>query len=224
MAHGHVPEAAAGDIPYRQLGGSVPPILQVDTKMGQSSLVVQTAKEQLQEQVCRGALASYPALPQEVSQAAETVGASQGGVFPEDRPLEIAAARPAGETRQEKYGQLQLSERSNVDQVPLPFVNGQADTWEKTGEKRVAIAQPFASLEKRQCTMQVIFGPGSKRMRISVIFRGIGKRISPVEKDAYHKNVDVFFQENAWADQKFCMEWAQRSYRKSLMRGRRHLP
>ena len=72
--------------------------------------------------------------------------------------------------------------------------------------------------------MQVIFGPGSMLMRISVIFRGTGKRISPVEKDAYHKNVDVFFQENAWADQKFCMEWAQRSYRKSLMRGRSHLP
>ena len=72
--------------------------------------------------------------------------------------------------------------------------------------------------------MQVIFGPGSRLMRISVIFRGTGKRISPVEKAAYHKNVDVFFQENALADQKFCMEWAQRSYRKSLMRGRSHLP
>ena len=58
----------------------------------------------------------------------------------------------------------------------------------------------------------------------SAIFRGTGKRISPVEKAAYHKNVDVFFQENAWADQKFCMEWAQRSYRKNLMRGRSHLP
>ena len=61
-------------------------------------------------------------------------------------------------------------------------------------------------------------------MRISVIFRGTGKRISPVEEAAYHKNVDVFFQENAWADQKFCMEWAQRPNRKNLMRGRGHLP
>ena len=82
MAHGHVPEAAAGDVPYRQPGNSVPPILQVDAKMGQNSLVVQTAQEKLQEQVCRGALASYPALPQEVSQAAETAGASQGGRLP----------------------------------------------------------------------------------------------------------------------------------------------
>ncbi|CAB1121435.1 unnamed protein product [Ectocarpus sp. CCAP 1310/34] len=72
--------------------------------------------------------------------------------------------------------------------------------------------------------MQVIFGPGEKNMRISVIFRGQGKRISPVEKAAYHKDVDVFFQENAWADQKFCMEWAKRSYREGLIRGRGELP
>ena len=103
----------------------------------------------------------------------------RGAVFTEDRPLEMAVARPAEETRLEKY------------------------------------RDPF---------MQVIFGPGSRLMRISVIFRDTGKRISPVEKAAYHKNVDVFFQENAWADQKFCMEWAQRSYRKRLMRGRSHYP
>ncbi|CAB1116905.1 unnamed protein product [Ectocarpus sp. CCAP 1310/34] len=67
-------------------------------------------------------------------------------------------------------------------------------------------------------------GPGEKTLRISVIFRGTGKRISPVEKAAYHKDVDVFFQENAWADQKFCTEWAKRSYREGLMRGRGELP
>ena len=128
------------------------------------------------------------------------------------------------ETRLPKYGQFQLWERINVDQVPLPFVNGQIQTWEPTGSLRVAIAQPFAGLEKRQCTMQVTFGPGGKVFRIAVIFRGKGKRISAVEKAAYHKDVDVFFQENAWADQNFCMEWAKRSYRKSLMRGRGELP
>ncbi|CAB1096862.1 unnamed protein product [Ectocarpus sp. CCAP 1310/34] len=111
-----------------------------------------------------------------------------------------------GESRNPKYGQFQLWERLNVDQVPLPFVNGLINTWEKTGALRVAISQHFAGLEKRKCTMQVIFGPGEKTMRISVIFRGQGKRISRVEKAAYHKDVGVFFQENAWADQTFCME------------------
>ncbi|CAB1096180.1 unnamed protein product [Ectocarpus sp. CCAP 1310/34] len=93
-------------------------------------------------------------------------------------------------------------------------------TWDKRGALRVAISQPFPGLEKRQCTMQDIFGPGEKTMQISVIFRGTGKRISPVEKAAYHEDVDVFFQVNAWANQKFCMEWAKRSYREGLMRGR----
>ena len=68
--------------PTDNRAAAVSPILQVDAKMGQSSLVVQMAQEQLQEQVCRGALTSYPALPQKVSQAAETAGASQGGRLP----------------------------------------------------------------------------------------------------------------------------------------------
>ncbi|CAB1103214.1 unnamed protein product [Ectocarpus sp. CCAP 1310/34] len=107
--------------------------------------------------------------------------------------------------------------------LPLAFVNGLLNTWEERGAKRVAISQPFPGLEKRQCTMQVIFGPGEKTLLISVIFRGTGKRISLVQKAAYHKDVDVFFQENAWADQKFCMEWAKRSYREGLMHGRGEL-
>ncbi|CAB1106446.1 unnamed protein product [Ectocarpus sp. CCAP 1310/34] len=114
------------------------------------------------------------------------------------------------ESRVPKYGQFQLWERWNMDRVSLAFVNGLLDTWEERGAKRVAISQPFPGLEKRQCTMQVIFGTG--------------KRISPVEKAAYHKDVDVFFQENTWADQKFCMEWAKRSYREGLMRGRGEPP
>ncbi|CAB1104161.1 unnamed protein product [Ectocarpus sp. CCAP 1310/34] len=123
------------------------------------------------------------------------------------------------ESRVPKNGQFQLWERWNVDQVPLAFVNGLLDTWEERGANDVAISQPFPGLEKRQFTVQVILGPGEKTLRISVIFRGTGKRISPVEKAAYHKDVDLFFEENAWTDQKFCMEWAKRSYRESLMRG-----
>ncbi|CAB1119997.1 unnamed protein product [Ectocarpus sp. CCAP 1310/34] len=142
--------------------------------------------------------------------------------FVEDRLPNVSAITTVAERESNvpKYGQFQLWERWNVDQVPLAFVNGLLVTWEERGAKRVAISQPFSGLEKRPCTMQVIFGPGETTLRISVIFRGTGKRISPVEKAAYHKDVDVFFQENAWGDQKFCMEWAKRSYRQGLMRGR----
>ncbi|CAB1103677.1 unnamed protein product [Ectocarpus sp. CCAP 1310/34] len=143
---------------------------------------------------------------------------------PDESDVSAVTTVAERESRVPKYGQFQLWERWNVDQVSLAFVNGLLETWDKRGALRVAISQPFAGLEKRQCTMQVTFGPGEKTMRILVIFRGTGKRISPVEKAAYHEDVDVFFQDNAWADQKFCMERAKRSYREGLMRGRGELP
>ena len=40
-------------------------------------------------------------------------------------------------------------------------------------------------------------------MRIAIIFRETGKRISQDKKRAYHKYVDVYWQANAWADINF---------------------
>ena len=91
-----------------------------------------------------------------------------------------------------KYGRFQLNERFNHDQVPLPFVSGQSETWVPKGSKRVSIAQPFSGLEKRQCTIQPTIGPGGKLMRCAIIFRGTGKRISKVEKKVYDTRVDPF--------------------------------
>ena len=59
---------------------------------------------------------------------------------------------------------------------------------------------------------------------MAIIFRGTGKRISKVEKKAYDSRVDVFFQKNAWADSGFCMAWAEKCFRKSLMQGRGRVP
>ncbi|CAB1107559.1 unnamed protein product [Ectocarpus sp. CCAP 1310/34] len=75
-------------------------------------------------------------------------------------------------------------------------------------ESDVSAITTVAERESRvpkQCTMQVIFGPGEKTLRISVILRGTRNRISPVEKAANHKDVD-------------------KSYRAGLMRGRGELP
>ena len=38
-----------------------------------------------------------------------------------------------------KYGKYLPHQRFNVDQVPLPFVNGMNETYEEVGAKRVAI-------------------------------------------------------------------------------------
>ena len=41
-------------------------------------------------------------------------------------------------------------------------------------------------------------------MRCAIIFRGKG-HVSKVEKQAYDKRVDVYFQSHAWADSDFCL-------------------
>lgn len=115
-----------------------------------------------------------------------------------------------------KWGRFLPKERKNTDQVPMGFVNGHSDTWDQTGALRVQVGQPFPGLEKRQCTVQPTFGPSGEAMRCAIIFRGKG-RVSKVERAAYDERVDVFFQPNAWADDNFCLEWAKRCFRPSVM-------
>ena len=64
-----------------------------------------------------------------------------------------------------------------------------------------------SGLEKRQCTLQVCTLADGKEPRITVIFRGKGKRVRPDEKAAWHPDVDVLWQENAWADKTVSVNW-----------------
>ena len=57
-----------------------------------------------------------------------------------------------------KYGKYLPHQRFNVDQVPLPFINGMDETYEEVGAKRVAVNQNGPALSKRQETGQVCFG------------------------------------------------------------------
>ena len=52
-------------------------------------------------------------------------------------------------------------------------------------------------------------------MRCAIIFRGKG-HVSKIEKQAYDKRVDVYFQSHAWADSDFCMQWARRTFQEGL--------
>eukprot|EP00794_Sanderia_malayensis_P011559 gene11559-12751_t len=52
-------------------------------------------------------------------------------------------------------------------------------------------------LDKWQCTLQICFAAEGPPVKIVIIFRGTAKRISQVEIQAYHKNVDVYWQTNA---------------------------
>ena len=107
----------------------------------------------------------------------------------------------------QKWGRFLPKQRFNVDQCPLPFVITTKRTYElvQKGDRfyKVWISQPGSGLEKRQCTLQVCFHPTGKQPKLAIIFRGKGKRITKEEKEAWHKEVDVYFQENAWADTDF---------------------
>ena len=214
VGHGYVPEAAAKYLPRQSKGGSFPPVLQMGAAVGQPPQPVEATQEQPQEQICRGASAADPAIPEKFRKLMQEPARRKGHVV-SDAEAGVRAVR----SRDPKYGRFQLNERFKSDQVPLPFVNGQSETWAPKRSKRVSIAQPFSGLEKRQCTIQPTIGPGEKLMQCAIIFRGTGKRISKVEKKAYDPRVDVFFQKNAWADSDFCMAWAKRCFRKSLMQG-----
>lgn len=108
-------------------------------------------------------------------------------------------------------------------QVPLPFVISKKTTYEvgnKGQKEKVWVAQPSQGLEKRQCTLQICFSPEENHVKIEIIFRGTGKRISPAEKKAYHKDVDIYFQKNAWADTDFSCEWIKKTLEPGVKSGK----
>jgi hypothetical protein len=77
------------------------------------------------------------------------------------------------------------------------------------GAKEVWISQAGeGAWEKRMCTLQVCFSPDPKgpQPRAGLIFRGQGLRISAYEKAAWHPDVDVSFNEKAWANDAWCLE------------------
>ena len=49
-----------------------------------------------------------------------------------------------------------------------------------------------------------------------MIFRGTGKRITAVEKAAWHKGVEVYWQACVETDSAFCNSWAGNTYRKGV--------
>ena len=122
----------------------------------------------------------------------------------------------------QKWGRFTPRQRLNVDQSPLPFAVTTKRTYEYIGEgeeqrnHKVWISQPGSGLDKRQCTLQVCFRPTGGQPKIGIIFRGTGKRISADEKEAYHPDVDIYFQENAWADTNVSVEWVKRTLTESV--------
>lgn len=91
-------------------------------------------------------------------------------------------------------------------------------TYEAKGAARVWLAGTKADSGKRFCTLQIIAracnglpsgGPRCGQPKLGIIFRGLGLRISDVERQGWHPDVDVRFQPKAWADSAYCEEHAR---------------
>jgi len=117
----------------------------------------------------------------------------------------------------EKWGRHQPKQHLNVEQNALPFVVGTTRTYDHVDkdvdlhDHKVWISQPGSGLDRCQCALQICFRPTEEQPRLGVISCGTGKRISQDEKEAYHPDVDVYYQENAWADTKLSVEWVQKT-------------
>ena len=86
-------------------------------------------------------------------------------------------------------------------------------------QKKVLISQPGEGLDKRQCSLQIRFSREGKQPQLGIMFCGAGKCISEDERSSWHKDVHVFFQENAWVDTKVAVDWVK----KTLKPAKEHL-
>ena len=112
----------------------------------------------------------------------------------------------------QKWGCYQPAQRLNVDKSPLSHLLQGKKIYEyiPKGEgstHNTRISRPCLGLEKRQCTLQVIFRPEGEQPKLTIIFRGQGKCFSENEKSEWQKDINVYFQLNAWLDQNAYKNW-----------------
>ena len=107
-----------------------------------------------------------------------------------------------GDDYNDKCGRFTPEQRFNVDQSPCPFALNMKRTYHTTEkgvdqhQEKVWISQPGSGLDKR--SLQICVRPKGVQPRLGIMFRGKGMRISDAERN---------FQENAWADTKFSLQW-----------------
>mmetsp|Transcript_14392 Transcript_14392/g.16750 ORF Transcript_14392/g.16750 Transcript_14392/m.16750 type:complete len:112 (-) Transcript_14392:56-391(-) len=101
----------------------------------------------------------------------------------------------------EEDGAFPPSRRYNMDQSPLPFVNGQDVTFTMGDDDDVNIKCPKESLRKRQFTMHLVFNAAEGDDRdgwCDLVCKGTGQRIKDAEKELWDEDVDVFWQSKAF--------------------------
>ena len=95
-----------------------------------------------------------------------------------------------------------------MDQTPLPFVMDDGKMYADKGSSEVWCATHGSGLDERKCSVQLkIFGDGKPRVKRLVIFRGKSLRIKIKKQDAWHRCVQVLFQEKAWCEEPIMLDW-----------------
>ena len=122
-----------------------------------------------------------------------------------------------GSNLHSKWGRWLPQDRISIDQVPCNLREGDGRTYADIGSKRVWLVGSKQDDGKRFCSLQIAArcanGPADwprrGQPRLTIIFRGTGKRILPEERQAWHPDVHVRFQSKAWADEALCAEYAR---------------
>ena len=93
----------------------------------------------------------------------------------------------------------------------MPFVVDFKTTYEvlDQGVETVWIRQNAPRMEKRFCTLHIIFRAEDRQPKPTIIFQGTGKRITMTEKLSWDDRVNVMFQPKDWADRTFIQEWCR---------------
>ena len=97
-----------------------------------------------------------------------------------------------------------------MDQVPLSFVPTTKKSFNSKGS-RCVIAEPCNTDNKRFCTLQVTIcaDPTANPVKLEIIFRGKGLRLSEEEKAAYAAlpNITVRWHDKAWANESIILDY-----------------
>ena len=92
-----------------------------------------------------------------------------------------------------------------MDQPPFPFARNTSTRYEqiekrkKENRNQKVCAQPKQGDSKRFCTLNICFRSSGEQPRLAI------------KKGPWDKDVDVFFQLNAWADTEFVVNWAEKT-------------
>ena len=110
------------------------------------------------------------------------------------------------------YGRFPPHLMWHMDQTPISFSGGSRSALCPKGHAPAISSRGGSADCKRMCTLQlsICAEPSlTGLIKLTILFRGKGARLSQVERDCYANlpNVTVRFQKKAWADEPVMMNW-----------------